>query len=223
MAAPAGPRVPEGAGRRRGLTSGRALLYGPDVDHPPLTPELIVAAYCRGIFPMADEEGELGWYSPDPRAVFPLDAFHVPRSLAKTIRRGVFEVRVDTAFEAVMRGCADREVTWISEDIVGAYVALHGHGLAHSVEAWRGGQLVGGLYGVALGGAFMGESMFSRETDASKVCLVALVERLRERGFALLDSQIATEHLARFGQVEIPRRDYLRQLRAALPLERRFG
>lgn len=193
------------------------------MENPPLTPELIVAAYCRGIFPMADEDGEIGWYSPDPRAVFPLDAFHVPKSLAKTIRRGVFEVRFDTAFEAVMRGCAERDVTWISEDIVRSYVELHRLGLAHSVEAWRDGKLVGGLYGVALGGAFMGESMFSRETDASKVCLVALVERLRERGFVLLDSQLATEHLARFGQLEIPRREYLRQLRAALPLACTFG
>ena len=195
----------------------------PSVENPPLTPELIVAAYCRGIFPMADEDGELGWYSPDPRAVFPLDAFHVPRSLAKTIRQGLLEVRIDTAFEEVMRGCADRESTWISEDIVRAYVGLHRHGLAHSVEAWREGRLAGGLYGVALGGAFMGESMFSRETDASKVCLVALVERLRERGFALLDSQLATEHLARFGQIEIPRREYMRRLRAALPLECKFS
>jgi leucyl/phenylalanyl-tRNA--protein transferase len=193
------------------------------VEHPPLTAELIVAAYCRGIFPMADERGEIGWYSPDPRAVFPLDAFHVPKSLAKTIRRGVFALRVNTAFEAVMRGCADREETWISEDIVRAYVELHRHGLAHSVEAWREGRLVGGLYGVALGGAFMGESMFSRETDASKVCLVFLIERLKERGFTLLDSQMATEHLARFGQIEIPRREYLRQLRTALPLERKFA
>lgn len=193
------------------------------VETPPLTPELIVAAYCRGIFPMADEAGEIGWYSPDPRAVFPLDAFHVPRSLAKTIRRRTFEVRVDTAFEAVMRGCAERDLTWISEDIVRSYTALHRLGLAHSVEAWREGRLVGGLYGVSLGGAFMGESMFSRETDASKVCLVFLVERLRERGYVLLDSQMATEHLAKFGQIEIPRREYLRQLRAALKLERTFA
>ena len=192
------------------------------METPPLSPELVVAAYCRGIFPMADEDGEIGWYSPDPRAVFPLDAFHVPRSLAKTIRQGRFEVRVDTAFEAVMRGCAEREVTWISEELVRVYVELHRLGLGHSVEAWRDGRLVGGLYGVALGGAFMGESMFSREADASKVCLVALVERLRARGFVLLDSQLATEHLARFGQVEIPRRDYLRRLRTALPLQCRF-
>jgi leucyl/phenylalanyl-tRNA---protein transferase len=191
--------------------------------NPPLTPELIVAAYCQGIFPMADEyDGEIGWYSPDPRAVFPLDAFHVPRSVAKVIKRGVFEIRVDTAFEDVMRACAEREETWISDELVGAYTALHRVGLAHSVEAWHEGELAGGLYGVALGGAFMGESMFTRITDASKVCLVALVERLRERGFALLDSQMPTEHLARFGQIVIPREDYLRQLARALRIETSF-
>ncbi len=191
--------------------------------NPPLTPELIVAAYCQGIFPMADEiDGEIGWYSPDPRAIFPLDAFHVPKSLAKTIRRGVFEVRIDTAFEAVMRGCAERDETWISDEIVRSYCALHRAGLAHSVEAWHEGELTGGLYGVALGGAFMGESMFTRITDASKVCLVALVERLEERGFVLLDSQMPTEHLAKFGQITIPRADYLRRLAAALRLDRSF-
>jgi len=189
----------------------------------PLTPELIVAAYCQGIFPMADEiDGEIGWYSPDPRAIFPLDSFHVPRSLAKVIKRGVFEIRVDTAFEEVMRGCAAREETWISEEIIQAYTALHRSGLAHSVEAWYEGELAGGLYGVALGGAFMGESMFTRVTDASKVCLVKLVERLRERGFVLLDSQMPTEHLAKFGQIVIPRAEYLRRLARALRLDRSF-
>lgn len=171
---------------------------------------------------MADEEGEIGWYSPDPRAIFPLDAFHVPRSLLKTIRKGVFEVKIDTAFEEVMWACADRQETWISEDIVAAYTALHRHGLAHSVEAWQGGELVGGLYGVALGGAFMGESMFSKVPDASKVCLVFLVERLKERGFILLDSQMATTHLQRFGQIEIPRMEYLRRLSKALKLTCQF-
>lgn len=190
---------------------------------PKLTPDLIVAAYCQGIFPMADEvDGEIGWYSPDPRAIFPLDAFHVPRSLAKTIRRGIFEIRIDTAFEEVMWACAEREETWISEEIVEAYTDLHRLGLAHSVETWLEGELVGGLYGVALGGAFMGESMFARVTDASKVALVALVERLRERGYVLLDSQMPTEHLARFGQIVIPRDEYLRRLVAALRLDRSF-
>ena len=173
---------------------------------------------------MADEyDGEIGWYSPDPRAVFPLDAFHVPRSLARVIKRGVFEVRIDTSFELVMRECAAREETWISDELVEAYTALHRVGLAHSVEAWHEGELAGGLYGVALGGAFMGESMFTRVADASKVCLVALVERLRARGFVLLDSQMPTEHLARFGQIVIPREEYLRQLARALRIETTFA
>lgn len=172
---------------------------------------------------MADEvDGTIGWYSPEERAIFPLDAFHVPRSLRRTIRQGIFEVRVNTSFEEVIRGCADREETWISEEIVQAYCALHRLGFAHSVEAWYEGELAGGLYGVALGGAFMGESMFTRVTDASKVCLVALVERLRERGFVLLDSQFPTRHLARFGQIVIPRAEYLRRLREALEIEASF-
>ncbi len=189
---------------------------------PPLTPELIVHAYRKGIFPMADDDGDIGWYSPDPRAVFPLEAFKIPKSLAKTVRGGKFEIRVDADFEGVMRACGERDETWISEDIVQAYTALHRHGLAHSVEAWQGGALVGGLYGVALGGAFMGESMFSRATDASKVCLVHLVERMKARGYTLLDSQYPTEHLMRFGQALIPRREYLLQLEAALRLPCRF-
>jgi len=171
---------------------------------------------------MADEDGEIGWYSPDPRAIFPLESFHVPRSLAKTIRQQRFDVRIDTCFEEVMRGCAAREETWISEELIAAYVELHHHGLAHSVEAFHDGELAGGLYGVSLGGAFMGESMFSRYTDASKVCLVHLVERLKERGYVLLDSQMPTEHLARFGQITIPRREYLARLRHALKLECTF-
>lgn len=188
----------------------------------PLTPALIVHAYRQGIFPMADEDGHVDWYQPDPRAVFPLDAFHMPKSLAKTIRQGKFDIRVNGDFEGVMRGCAGRDETWISEGIVSAYCELHRFGLAHSVEAWRDGRLVGGLYGVALGGAFMGESMFSRETDASKVCLVHLVERLRARGFILLDSQLPTEHLARFGQTLIPHEAYMRQLERALALPCHF-
>lgn len=183
-----------------------------------LTPALIVEAYRQGIFPMGEPDGAISWYSPDPRAVFPLDDFHVPKTLAKTIRQGKFDVRVNTAFEPVMEGCAGREETWITTEIHAAYTVLHRAGRAHSVEAWQGGELVGGLYGVALGGAFMGESMFSRATDASKVCLVFLVERLRERGFTLLDSQFPTVHLMRFGQTLIPRSEYLRQLDLALQL-----
>ncbi|MBI2760915.1 MAG: leucyl/phenylalanyl-tRNA--protein transferase [Chloroflexi bacterium] len=189
-----------------------------------LTPELVVRAYCAGMFPMAESRQgtEIRWYAPDPRAIIPLECFHVPRSLARTVRRGPFEVRVDADFGGVMRACAERDETWISDDIIDVYEALHRHGLAHSVESWRDGALVGGLYGVALGGAFFGESMFSHVTDASKVALVALVERLRQHQFVLLDTQFMTDHLARFGAVEIPRAAYLRQLDQALRLERRF-
>lgn len=188
-----------------------------------LSPDLIVAAYCRGIYPMADDDGTIGWYSPDPRAIIPLDErFHVPRSLARTIRRRLFDVRFDTAFEEVMRGCAARTLTWISEDLIQVYTALHRMGLAHSVEAWQEGELVGGLYGVSLGGAFMGESMFSVRADASKVCLQALIGRLRERGFVLLDSQTPTAHLMERGQLLIRREEYLRRLEEALQLDCRF-
>jgi leucyl/phenylalanyl-tRNA--protein transferase len=189
----------------------------------PLTPELVLDAYRAGIFPMADE-GELYWFSPNPRCVFPLDAFHVPRSVRQTIRRGKFEVRVDTAFDDVIAACADRpEGTWISDEIMHVYRALHRQGHAHSVECWHAGQLAGGLYGVTLGGAFFGESMFTRVTDASKVALVALVERLRARGFMLLDTQWCTPHLARFGAQYIPRSEYRRRLNLALALPVRFA
>jgi leucyl/phenylalanyl-tRNA--protein transferase len=189
-----------------------------------LTPELLVGAYCLGMFPMAESHaGPIRWYAPDPRAVIPLDAFHVPRSLARTLRRGTYTVRVNTAFGAVIRACADRPETWISDEIVRAYEALHALGLAHSVEAWRGGELAGGLYGVALGGAYFGESMFSRGRDASKVALAALVERLRARGYLLLDTQFLTPHLARFGAVAIPRAEYLHRLAAALERDCRFA
>jgi len=176
-----------------------------------IEPGVLVQAYRQGIFPMAMEDGEIGWFSPDPRGVLPLDAVHVPSRLARVIRSARFEVAIDRDFEGVMRACAaDREEgTWISEDIIASYVALYRQGVAHSVECWRRGRLVGGLYGVHLGGAFFGESMFHLETDASKVALIALVARLRERGFGLLDIQWVTPHLARFGAVEIPRRHYL--------------
>ena len=188
-----------------------------------LTPELLVRAYCAGIFPMGDSRRrQIRWYAPDPRAIIPLESFHVPRSVGRTIRRGTFEVRVNTAFGEVIRACAARRETWISAEIIRAYSELHALGLAHSVEAWQSGALAGGLYGVALGGAFFGESMFTRVRDASKVALAALVERLRARGFVLLDTQFLTEHLARFGAVEIPRDEYLLLLRHALQLERTF-
>ena len=185
-----------------------------------LTPELLLSAYRIGVFPMADPDGEIGWYAPDPRAVLPLDRFHVPKTLAKTVRQRVFEVAVDRDFEGTVRACAapapGREETWISDEIVAAYVALHRAGYAHSVECWRGGAFAGGLYGVALGGAFFGESMVSRQRDASKVALVALVDRLRAGGFGLLDTQMTTPHLARFGVVEVPRAEFERQLAVAL-------
>jgi leucyl/phenylalanyl-tRNA--protein transferase len=190
-----------------------------------LTPEGVELAYRHGIFPMAEERsGEVLWFRPDPRAIVPLDGFHISRSLARTLRRGGFEIRVNTDFERVMRGCADRpEGTWISGRFVDVYGALHEAGKAHSVETWRGGRLVGGTYGVALGGAFMAESMFHRETDASKVALAALVTRLRERDFVLLDVQYVTPHLESLGAVEIPRRDYERRLERALSLPCTFA
>ncbi len=190
-----------------------------------LTPEGVELAYRHGIFPMADERtAEILWFRPDPRAVIPLDGFHVSRSLARTLRRAVFDVRVDTDFEGVMRGCADRpEGTWISERFVEVYGALHRAGKAHSVEAWREGRLAGGVYGLALGGAFMAESMFHRETDASKVALAALTSRLRERGFILLDVQYVTPHLESLGAIEITRREYERRLERALALPSTFA
>jgi leucyl/phenylalanyl-tRNA--protein transferase len=180
----------------------------------------LLRAYASGIFPMADESGEISWYSPDPRGVLEHANLRVSRSLSATMRRGYFTIRVDTAFEAVMRQCAapraDHEGTWISEEFVQVYGQLHRLGFAHSVEAWRDGHLAGGLYGVAIGAAFMGESMFTRERDASKVCLVALVERLRSRGYLLHDTQMVTPHMASMGATYISRREYLRRLDRAL-------
>jgi leucyl/phenylalanyl-tRNA--protein transferase len=187
--------------------------------------DLLLSAYAGGWFPMAVAPGEIRWFSPDPRGIIPLDTFHVPQRLARVVRSGRFEIRIDTDFAAVMRGCAERrepDGTWIDEEILESYLALHRAGYAHSVEAWRDGALAGGLYGVALGAAFFGESMFHRVPDASKVALAALVDRLRGRGFALLDTQWVTEHLTQFGAREIPRRRYLRLLADALRLEARF-
>ena len=159
------------------------------------------------------------WFQPDPRAVIPLDGFHISRSLAKTLRQGVFAIRYNTDFLGVMRGCADREGgTWISREFFEVYGELHRQGKAHSVEAWRGGKLVGGTYGVALGGAFMAESMFHYETDASKVALFGLFQRLNERGFTLLDVQYLTPHLQSLGALEIPNDEYMNRLSGALPL-----
>jgi leucyl/phenylalanyl-tRNA---protein transferase len=190
--------------------------------------DLLLAAYASGWFPMANDEGLVSWYSPDPRGIIPLDAFHVPSRLQRLVRKGAFRIEVDVAFDEVIQACAEAERdpddlgTWISGEIIESYCALHDLGYAHSVEAWQGDRLVGGLYGVALGGAFFGESMFHRVTDASKVALVALVHRLNASGFTLLDIQWVTEHLEQFGAIEIPRVDYLRMLEASLEDEATF-
>ncbi|WP_460450091.1 leucyl/phenylalanyl-tRNA--protein transferase [Alsobacter sp. SYSU BS001988] len=186
-----------------------------------ITPELLLRAYACGIFPMAEsaDDPALYWVEPRERGVIPLDGFHVPSRLARTVRSDRFEIRIDTDFDGVIAGCAspapDRKQTWINARIRELYGALFDLGYAHTVEAWRDGRLVGGLYGVRLGGAFFGESMFHRERDASKVALVHLVARLRTGGFRLLDTQFVTAHLASFGAVEVPRREYRVLLDAA--------
>jgi leucyl/phenylalanyl-tRNA--protein transferase len=193
-----------------------------------LTAELLLQAYAAGIFPMAEsaDDPELYWVDPVRRGILPLDAFHVPRRLRRTLRQHLFEVRCDNDFESVVRGCAqpaaDRPQTWINEEIVALYTELFRRGAAHSVESWHHGELAGGLYGVQLGAAFFGESMFSRVTDASKVALVHLVARLRLGGFMLLDTQFVTEHLERFGAIEVSRRDYHARLAAALRNKAKF-
>ncbi len=190
--------------------------------HPEITPELLLRAYSIGLFPMADsaDDPELFWVEPDMRGVIPLEDFHVSRSLAKTMRQNPFDIRFDTAFDAVVAACAeaapDRPSTWINAKIKSLYGTLHRMGHAHSVEAWDGGELVGGLYGVSLGAAFFGESMFSRRTNASKICLVHLVERLKARGFRLLDTQFTTEHLKTFGAIDVPKIEYEDMLANAL-------
>jgi leucyl/phenylalanyl-tRNA--protein transferase len=184
--------------------------------------DLLLKAYASGVFPMAESasDPEVFWVRPETRGIIPLDGFHIPTSLAKALRKGSFDVRFDFDFEATIEACAEkrdeRRSTWINAPIREAYVQLHRMGNAHSVEAWHGEALVGGLYGVSLGRVFFGESMFSRETDASKVCLVHLVERLKERGFALLDTQFTTDHLKRFGALDVPRARYEVMLADAL-------
>jgi leucyl/phenylalanyl-tRNA--protein transferase len=193
-----------------------------------LTPELLLNAYAVGIFPMAEsrDDPELYWIDPERRGILPLEQFHVPRSLRRTLRRAPFEIRVDSAFRAVVAGCAEptreRPESWINDQIQAVYGALFDAGYAHSVECWRDDGLVGGLYGVAIGGAFFGESMFSRAEDASKVALVHLVARMEVGGFRLLDTQFVTAHLARFGAIEIPRADYRKRLRLALRAQASF-
>jgi leucyl/phenylalanyl-tRNA---protein transferase len=186
-----------------------------------IAPDLLVSAYATGWFPMS-VDGEIRWFSPDPRGILPLDGVHIPRRLARVTRQGRFRIEIDRAFGQVIRACAadDRDPadpgSWIDDEIIESYEALFDRGLAHSVEAWLGDRLVGGLYGVALRGAFFGESMFHRETDASKVALIALVERLRARGYLLLDTQWVTPHLEQFGAIEIPKSEYLARLDASL-------
>lgn len=190
-----------------------------------ITPELLLRAYAMGIFPMAEsrENPEIHWVDPRRRGVFPLEQFHISRSLAKTIRHGRFTVTTDRDFAGVVQGCADRDETWINAEIFALYAALHSNGHAHSLEVWDGADLVGGVYGVVLGGAFFGESMFSRATDASKVALAYLIHRLRAGGFTLFDTQFLTPHLASLGAVEIPRADYQRRLAKALDINADFN
>jgi leucyl/phenylalanyl-tRNA--protein transferase len=189
---------------------------------PALTPDLLLCAYASGLFPMANDRHDptIHWIDPKRRGVLPLHRFHQPRSLRKTIRRGLFEVRVDRAFSQVIEACAEarpeRPRTWLNDELIALYCALHRRGYAHSVEAWADGRLVGGVYGVSLGAAFFGESMFTRARDASKVALAALVERLSAGGYRLLDTQFVTDHLRRFGAIEIARERYRRELQRAL-------
>ena len=187
-----------------------------------IEPDLLLQGYRLGVFPMAMEDDSIGWFSPDPRAILPLEDFHVPHALRRVVRRKLFEIKIDNAFSDVVEACAKRENTWINREIIESYTRLHGLGYAHSIEAWREGKLAGGLYGVAVGGAFFGESMFHRITDASKIALVALVQHLRSRKFVLLDTQWLTPHLQQFGGSEISRSHYLRLLRSAVELPRNF-
>jgi leucyl/phenylalanyl-tRNA--protein transferase len=187
-----------------------------------IDPELLLQGYRLGVFPMAMEDDSIQWFSPDPRAILPLEDFHVPHALRRLLRKKVFETRIDGAFSRVIEECAKRKDTWINIEIIESYTRLHELGCAHCVEAWKEGTLAGGLYGVAVGGAFFGESMFHRVTDASKIALVALVEHLRAQKFALLDTQWLTPHLQQFGGIEISRDDYLRLLRRAVELPRKF-
>ena len=187
-----------------------------------ITVDILLRAYSAGLFPMADsaDDPELFWVEPEIRGIIPLDDFHVSKSLAKAMRKKPFDIRFNTAFEAVMAGCAaaaaDRPSTWINATIRKLYTELHQIGHAHSVEAWEGKELVGGLYGVSLGAAFFGESMLSRRTNASKICLVHLVERLKASGFVLLDTQFTTEHLKTFGAIDVPKQDYAKMLDLAV-------
>lgn len=189
-------------------------------DEPILTPDLLLQAYRVGVFPMSEgrHDPDVFWVDPKRRGVIPLDGFRISRSLARTLRRGHFTVTIDAAFDETVQGCADRDETWINETIFDLYRALFMRGMAHSVEVWEGNRLVGGVYGVTIGGAFFGESMFSKATDASKVALAYLVDRLRSGGFVLFDTQFITPHLSSLGAVEISRADYRKQLAEAIEI-----
>ena len=193
-------------------------------DTPPLTPDLLLQAYRTGVFPMSEsrDDPDVFWVRPHMRGVMPLDKFHISRSLAKTLRRGHFTVTINAAFTDVVRGCANRDETWINDTIFDLYAALHARGDAHSVEVWEDHQLVGGVYGVAINAAFFGESMFSTATDASKVALAYLVDHLQQCGFVLFDTQFITEHLTRLGAIEIPRATYENALAHAVMRPARF-
>jgi leucyl/phenylalanyl-tRNA--protein transferase len=183
-----------------------------------LRPATLLRAYRNGVFPWYDESMPICWWSPDPRAILPLDYLHVSRRLARTLRSGRFQSTMDRDFAGVIRGCAENrgDGTWLVPEMIAAYQRLHELGRAHSIEVWRGDELAGGLYGVAIGGFFSAESMFHRVTDASKVAIVGLVDRLRAGGFELIDIQFLTAHTARLGGIEIPKTEYLRRLTAAL-------
>lgn len=193
-----------------------------------LTPELLLHAYCQGLFPMADpdEANALYWYEPNPRAIIPLESFHVPKRLRRTLRQEAFEIRFNSNFNAVILGCAQattgRQETWLSPELISLYAKLHKLGFAHSCESYLAGELVGGVYGVAIGGFFAGESMFARTTDASKVALVSLLQHLKQQGFRLFDTQFITPHLKQFGAYCISRAEYRRKLASALSLKTNF-
>ena len=190
-----------------------------------LEPQTLLVAYSQGAFPMTDRDGTTRWYTADPRGILPLDRFHIPHSLAQVVRQNRFDVRIDHDFEAIMRACmiTRPDGSWISERLIDVYCELHRQGYAHSVECWRDGEIAGGLYGVSLGGAFFGESMFHFQRDASKVALVHLVSRLRERGYELLDTQASTQHLRRFGCIDIRAEQYMKLLRTAMAKNCKFN
>jgi leucyl/phenylalanyl-tRNA--protein transferase len=190
---------------------------------PQIEPLDLLNAYCEGVFPMGDEDGSISWFRPKMRGILPIADFHLPARFARYYKNHPFELRWNTAFGDVVRGCADRETTWINETILDTYEELHRIGHAHSAEVWRNGRLVGGVYGVSIGAAFFGESMFSRETQASKVALTCLQHRLHERGFILHDTQWTTPHLAMFGGHEIPSAQYLKLLHRAIQMPASFS